>query len=60
MKEKNLNFKLKTVTGKQVKKEMDKMKRRKSSGADGVSQEYDPNNEIKLKIGKEEVVQLLV
>ena len=39
MEGKNLKFSLKTVTKKTVKKAVDKMKKKKSSGKDGVSQE---------------------
>ena len=39
MKNRNIKFSLKTVTETQVKKIMEKMKKKKSSGVDGVSQE---------------------
>ena len=38
-KNKNLRFTLKTVTEEKVKKTMDKMKKKKSAGLDGISQE---------------------
>ena len=39
MKPKNLSFSLRTVTEEQIKKTMDQMKKKKSAGQDGISQE---------------------
>ena len=39
MKSKNLNFSLRKVTEEKVKETIDKMKKKKSAGKDGISQE---------------------